>query len=580
MSEPPRVLHALAVPDPRGHLLSVRSTFEAESLPDPLELVLPVWTPGSYLVREYARHVESLAASTPTGACRVEKVRKNAWHVWHGGAAEVTVAYTLYANDLTVRTNHVDAYHLLVTGAATFLFAAHAPDAGARVSVAVPGFEVITPLEQRDGEFFAPDYDTLVDAPIHACATPARTLEIAGRPFVIVTHGRAPKAPRAELERDVRAIVEAEAALLGGVPWSRYVLVLLDSAPSRGGLEHRNAAVLTLTAAAYDDRAAVLDTLSLIAHEVLHAWNVKRIRPAALTPYDYEREQYTRALWWFEGGTSYFDFRFLRLAAVCTDDEWLDHLGHQIGRLEDTPGRRRQSLAEASFDAWIKAYRPDESTASTAVSYYLKGELVCLLLDVTIRVRTAGGRSLDDFLSALHVRFGRPARPVSDAELEETLEEVAGVPLRDVLDPWLHGTEELPIDDVLGSIGLEVVRQRKRSRGSLGVRTRQDHGRTVVTSVLRGRAGHAAGLDPGDELVAIDGVRVEGRIEAVLADHAPGTTVEVLVSRGGVLTTFTAELEPTPFDLVRVVRRGDVSAEIRALREAFLRAADRGTGAP
>jgi len=581
LSEPPRVHHALSVLDPRGHLLAVRATFAATQLPDPLELVLPVWTPGSYLVREYARHVESFEASTRTGACRTEKVRKNAWRVWHGGAAEVTVAYTLYANDLAVRTNHVDAEHLLVSGAATFLYAAHARDAGATVSVAVPeGWEVVSALEPHEQHLYAPDYDTLVDAPIHACRAQAHTLTIEGRPFAIVTHGRARTLPPAELEREVRAIVEAEARLLGGVPWSRYLLVLLVGAKARGGLEHRDSAVITLTATAFDDRAAILDSLSLIAHEVLHAWNVKRIRPAALTPYDYEREQYTRALWWFEGGTSYFDFRFLRLAGVCTDTEWLDHLGHQIGRLEDTPGRHRQSLVEASFDAWIKAYRPDESTPNTAVSYYLKGEIVCLLLDVTLRVRTAGARTLDDFLVALHERFGRLERPVSDAELEATLEEVAGVPLGDVLDPFLRGTAELPVDAVLETLGLEVVRQRRRARGSLGVKTKQEHGRTVITAVLRGRAGHAAGLDVGDEIVAVDGARVEGRVEAVLADHAPGATVEVLVSRAGRVTALTVELEPTAFDLVRVVRRVDVDPEVRVLREAFLRAADRGTGGP
>lgn len=574
----PQVRYQLRVLDPRGHLLGVRVSFV--SPPEPLEVALPIWTPGSYLVREHARHLEGMTARAGDEPLAVEKVRKNGWRISHGGAPSVDVEYVLYAHERTVRTNHLDEDHLVVCGAAAFVLGAHARHEPATLTVDVPSeWTLVVPLDGEGRTFEAPDYDALIDAPIYAGTGTVRAETIAGRPFTLVHHGPAPRADRPALARDVRRIVETETALLGGAPWDRYALVLLDDAPTRGGLEHENGAALTLGRGAYDDRGAVLDTLSLVAHEVLHAWNVKRIRPAALTPYDYDREQYTRALWWFEGGTSYFDHRILRLSGVCAIEEWLGHLGAQIGKLEETPGRLRQSLAEASFDAWIKAYRPDESTADTAVSYYLKGEVVCLLLDATIRVRTGGARCLDDALVALWERFGRTRRPVSDADLEATLGDVAGGSLADVLDPWVRGTGELPVDAVLAGLGLLVERHPGR-RGALGVKSRTEHGRVVLTSVLRGRPGHAAGLAAGDEILAVDGVRVEGRLDRALARKEPLATVSLVVDRRGHVRTVEATLDGTPAEKVRLVPTTTAPPATRALREAFLREAPRGRPEP
>ena len=342
---------------------------------------------------------------------------------------------------------------------------------------------------------------------------------------------------------------------------------------NRGGLEHESSTVLTIPPASFDDRRGYLDVMSLVAHEFLHLWNVKRIRPEGLTPYKYEQENYTRLLWWFEGGTSYFDWRILRLSGLCTVDEYLEHLSDEIARLEDTPGRMVQSAADASFDAWIKLYRADENTINSTVSYYLKGEIVCALLDVEMRARTKGERGIDHVLNELWRAYGREGRPVPEDGMFEIFDRVAGVPMRDVLEPWVNGREELPIDVTLAKMGLEVRRDAngRRGRGALGVRLRTSDGKAIVTSVLRGRAAQRAGMDAGDEIVAIAGRRIEsGKLEPALNSHAPGTPVDIVVSRDGALRTLHVTLDEPARDRIKIGVAEGATTEQKSLLTGWL----------
>jgi len=572
------VRHKVSLSDLHAHLVTVASTFGGETgvpLPDPLVVVMPVWTPGSYLVREYSRCVEGFRAAAQGREVRATKLRKNAWSVAHGGASEVTVTYELYCNDLSVRTNHVDPGHLFLNGAATFTYAEHAPQQGSEVVLDVPESWSIASALPRAGTsprvLVAKDYDHLVDSPIHAGHRETRTFDVLGKPHAFAIWGEAPTANWDDVVRDTRTIIETESKLLGGLPYDDYTFFWLLTPKTRGGLEHDSSTALTIPPSSFDDRRGYLDVMSLVAHEFLHLWNIKRIRPAALTPYRYEEENYTRLLWWFEGGTSYFDWRILRLAGLCTADEYLDHLGDELARLEDTPGRLLQSSSEASFDAWIKLYRADENTVNSTVSYYLKGEMVCALLDVEMRARTGGERGLDQVLVELWRSYGKEGRPVPEDAMPGLFERVAGQSMHDVLDPWVDGRGELPIDAILAKVGLELRRDNGKRRGGLGLRLRTSDGKAIVAAVLRNRPAHAAGIDVGDEIVAIGDRRIEGgKLDPALVGRTPGTKVDVEVAREGIVRKMSVTLDAPPSDRVKISLAEGATPTQRALLQGWL----------
>ncbi|CAN5287851.1 PDZ domain-containing protein [soil metagenome] len=571
-----RLQHRVHLVDAKAHLIEVETTVSSSrsaALPSPLVVFMAVWTPGSYLVREYARHVEGVAA----GAHAVKKTRKNAWQIDHGGAPEVTVRYRVYANDLTVRTNHVDDAHLYLNGAPTFFAVEGHEDAPAEITLAVPeSFRVATALPRVPGKpftFAAKDFDTLVDSPIEvgdfregtvtACGVPHR---YAVWPPESITDDNFQK-----LLGATKAIVETEAALFGGsLPFPDYTFILHLSPRGRGGLEHRASTTLLAPQGSFETRDGYLDLLSLVAHEYFHLWNVKRLRPAGLFPYRYDQENYTRLLWWFEGGTSYYDWRTLRLAKLCTETEYLDHLAHEIAYLDGTPGRLVHALEEASFDAWIKLYRPDENSPNSTISYYRKGELVNALLDVEIRVRTNGARSLDHVLALLWERHGSVELPVPEDGMQKIFEDAAGVPLEDLFATGSRGTTEIDAAGTLRKIGLAVERTVKDG-AALGVRTRDSGGRVTVQAVLRGGAAHGAGVEAGDEIVAIGDRRLDGStVDGITSKLAPGTTTTVLVARDGKLKSLPITLEAPRERRTKIVPSGYATDAQKALFRAWM----------
>ena len=534
------IVHRLAIPTPQNHFVEVETVL-AGPLPPELVLFMPVWAPGSYLVREYARHVEGLSVERPG---RVTKVRKNAWRVETRGADRVVVRYRVYANELTVRTSHVDETHAFLVGAGIFLGVEGRLDVGARVELdAPPGWRVATSLKAVDGGFQVPDFDTLVDSPIELGTHREESFTVLGVPhrYAIWPADGVPERKLPKLVEDTTAILEKEAGLFGGgFPYEAYELLLHISPRARGGLEHRASAALIAGPASFTSRSGYLDVLSLVAHEVFHAWNVKRIRPAGLTPYRYEEECYTRLLWWFEGATSYYDWRVLVLAGVCTVEEYLDHLAGELAYLDGTPGRLVQALEETSFDAWIKLYRPDENSTNSTVSYYRKGEVVCVLLDLEIRARTGGRVTLDHVLAHLWREYGARQRPVPEDGMQAIFEHVAGVPLGDLFDAWIRSAAEVDPTAALARVGLTLERTSRPDApaGSLGVRVRTEGTRGIVASVTRGSAAARAGIDAGDELLGVGGARVEGgNVEATLRGRAQGDAVDVLVARDGRILT-------------------------------------------
>ncbi len=583
---PLSVIHRISIPAPQTHLVHVETTLLASlgsghALPEAVVLFMPVWTPGSYLLREYARHVEGFAAEPP---CHATKIRKNAWRVESREAARIDVRYRVYAGELTVRTNHVDDTHAFLVGAALFLCVEGHEKLGASVEItAPPGWRAATslaPASRSRGDdvlrFEAPDFDTLVDSPIELGMHREERFDVAGKShrYAIWPARSISDADVRRLVEDTRTIVDAEARLFGGsLPYDAYDLLLHLSPRGRGGLEHNASAALIASPASFGTREAYLDLLSLVAHEILHAWNIKRIRPAALTPYRYEEECYTRLLWWFEGATSYYDWRILAVARLCTIDEYLDHLASEIAYLDQTPGRFIHALEDASYDAWIKLYRPDENSQNSSVSYYRKGEVVCALLDLEVRARSDGRASLDAVLAHLWEEHGAPRRPVPEDAMQRIFERVAGTSMADLFDAWIRAPGEIDYARTLARVGLSLERS-SRTEGApcaLGVRIRADAGRAYASWVARDSGAWRAGLDPGDEIIAVGGGRVEGtNVETALRGRAPGDTVEVVVARDGRLLSKSVVLDAPKQDRVKLVAKLDAPATARVAFAAWL----------
>jgi len=497
----------------------------------PVEIFMPVWTPGSYLVREFARHVEGIQAE----GCVFTKTRKNRWSIETGGAGETRVAYRVYCREMSVRTNWVEDSFALLNGAATFVTLVDAPHLSYEVRLDLPsdwkisasGMEEIGPHH-----YTAPDYDTLVDSPIVAGNPAVYRFEVDGVPHSLVNVNEEGvwDGPRSAV--DAAKIVRRYREMWGSLPYRKYVFINLLT-EAGGGLEHRNSVVMMASRWGTSTRRAYLGWLGLLSHEYFHVWNVKRMRPVELGPFDYEGENYTRSLWIAEGFTNYYDALTVHRAGLSTREEYLGESGLSglIQALQTTPGRLVSPVEQASFDAWIKLYRPDENTSNTSISYYVKGAVVAWLLDVRIRVLTGGAKCLDDLMRVAFERFSGP-RGFSQAEFRATAEEVAGASLGEFFRAAVESAEELDYSEALEWFGLRFKKPHGSGKAWVGAETKNDGGRLVVSKILRGAPAFDSGLSVDDEIVAIDGFRVRAdQLGARLENYEPGVPVELLVAR-------------------------------------------------
>jgi predicted metalloprotease with PDZ domain len=579
------IIHRVLVRTPATQLVRVETTILSdELLPSTLVVFMPVWTPGSYLVREYARHVESFGVAPPAV---FRKLRKNAWRIQPGATTALVFSYTVYAGELTVRTNHVDETHAFLVGAALFTAIEGHGHLGARIEIEVPSdWKAATALATLESEvlpegaihrFTAPDFDTLVDSPIELGTFRVAHFQVFGVPhrYAIWPADAVSDANVDRLVADTQLVIMHEATLFGGkLPYDAYDLLLHVSPRGRGGLEHRNSSALIVPATSFSSRDGYLDLLSLVAHEVFHAWNIKRIRPEGLTPYRYECECYTRLLWWFEGATSYYDWRFLVRSGRASVEEYLDHLANEIAYLDQTPGRRVVSLEAASFDAWIKLYRPDENTLNSSISYYRKGELVCALLDLELRARSDGRVTLDRVVGHLWREYGLPERAVPEDAMQALFEEATGLPLGDLFDSWIRSPAEIDVAPTLATVGLAVEHSRREedTHGMLGLRVRSDGGRCIVAGVVRDGASFATGIAPGDELIGIGGTRIDGSggVDSALRGHAPHETLDVVCCRDGRIAVRRVTLGSPQPHRTRLTAKTDASPAARSALTAWL----------
>jgi len=530
-----------------AHLWQVTMTIAAPASSQSLRL--PVWIPGSYLVREFSRHLLSLQCSQGGRTVQVTQCDKAGWLVACDSALALEVRYQVYAFDNSVRTACLTDVRGFFNATSVCLMAQDQIDRPHVLEMVqgpgMKGWQLATGLTPQHtdaagfGRYLAADYDELADCPVEMGRFWSGEFMACGVPHRFVVAGALPSMDGERLLRDAQKICETQicfwhapgAAPIKGlakrVPFSRYVFMLHAVDESYGGLEHRNSTALIanrrdlprLGDAKTSDGYTTF--LGLISHEYFHTWNVKRLRPATFARYDYSQENYTELLWFFEGFTSYYDDLLLRRAGLIDDATYVKLLGKTINQVAQTPGRLVQSVAQASFDAWIKYYRPDENTPNLTVSYYSKGALVALCLD--LKLRAEGKTTLDAVMHALWIRCA--GGPMAQEDLLAVLRELSGRPWTGEIQAWVHSTRELPLKALLKGHGLEVYEEPAALAQRLGLRSDDAGGAVKVKMVLSGGAAQAAGLMAGDEWLGVSLAAERGRVSqwriSKLDDVAP-----------------------------------------------------------
>src|SRR5882672_895748 len=543
------VSFTVSMSKPWTHLLEVEMRVQVPAnlqVPNETNLLMPVWTPGSYLVREFERHVQDFAADANGRALEWTKVNKNTWRVKTGGARLWRVTYRVYANELSVRTNELNSDHAFWNNATLLMYPGGNLNAPSTLRVVPPsGWKIATGLPEvrgRPNSFRAENFDILYDSPVEVSNFKQLDFQVRGVAHRIVIDAEGNYDPE-RLRNEVRRIVEAEVSMFGGIPYHDYTFILHLRSNTGGGLEHLNSTALGFRRFGFADEDGYRRFQSLVAHEFFHLWNVKRIRPDVLGPFDYNQENYTRLLWVAEGITEYYGNLMVRRAGLMSKEAYLNHLARQIEDFQNTPGREVMSVEEASFDAWIKYYRPDENSVNSQISYYDKGELLGFLLDLEIRRRTNDAKSLDDVMRFLYTDFFEKGRNYTPADFQKVCESMAGAGLDDFFSKYVRGREDLaPVyNQMLDGAGLRLERAGLAIRlgasdrvlplmGYLGadLEEKPDGDFIMIKSVRAGSPAYEQGLNAKDKIIALDGARVDKEtFQELIAFKRPGDTVRI-----------------------------------------------------
>ncbi len=582
--------------DPEGHYLEIVCEVRE---PDPAgqRLSLPSWIPGSYLIREFARNIVAIEARTGDRKLALTKRDKHTWQA-DPCVGVLAVRYRVYAWDASVRAAHLDESHAFFNGTSVFLRVAGREDEPHEVEIVAPrrktirNWRVATSLPEWQarrhgfGSYRAESYDALIDHPVEIGSFRLERFTAAGVAHEIAFTGVVPNLDAARIMADLATLCAAQirffASKKEGAPFDRYVLLISVAGEGHGGLEHRASTALLCARDALpvigqaERTPAYRGFLGLVSHEYFHSWNVKRIKPAVFAPYDLERENYTSLLWIFEGFTSYYDDLFLVRTGLASEKEYFETIAKTIDDVMTGSGRKIQSVAESSFDAWIKYYRQDENSPNAIVSYYKKGSLIALCLDLFIRKQSRGKASLDDVMRLMWRRYGREFYSSSDAaglgegEFPSLVEEATGVDVREQVARWAYGTGDLPLVEELAASGLSLRFEPRMQGPSLGSRIATSGNECRITHVDEGGAAHRAGLAAGDVLVALDAVRaIAGRIDAMLSRYRAGDSIEVAFFRGDVLHKRSLMLDAAPMRAVIEHTRNSPKTAV-AMRKAWL----------
>ena len=542
------------------------------NVPGETNLIMPVWTPGSYLIREFERNVQDFAADADGRPLEWTKLNKNTWSVKTNGARQWRATYRVYANEFSVRTNELNADHAFWNNAALLMYPEGEINKPSILRV-VPAndWKIATglpPVEGQPNTFRAENFDILYDSPFEVSNFKQIDFEVRGVAHRIVIDGEGNYDPQ-RMKRDVQKIVEAEVGLFGGIPYHDYTFIL--HLRGGGGIEHLNSTSLGFRRNGFGNEQGWRSFYGLVAHEFFHLWNVKRIRPDALGPFDYTKENYTRSLWVAEGITSYYGDLMVRRAGFVSDKDYLDHLAKKIQSYQNTPGRLEMSAEEASFNSWIKEYRPDENSVNSQISYYDKGELLGLLLDLEIRRRSNNGKSLDDVMRYLYHEFFERNRNYTPADFQQTCESMAGSSLDDFFARYVRGRDELPYQ-VLSAAGLQLEETGKpfgavgdwpvKLKGYLGADLEDSGDFINVRDVRAGTPAYEQGLNARDKIVALNGAHMNREaFESAIAAKRAGDIVRLTVLRNEDLHTLEIKLSAIADVPDRIVQVSSPTAE-------------------
>ncbi|QIX63590.1 M61 family metallopeptidase [Hymenobacter sp. BT18] len=540
------------------------------------DVKLPVWAPGSYLVREFAKNVEGFEARAGANKLTVEKINKNTWRVFHPKAKDFKVHYRVYAYELSVRTSFLDASHGYVNGTSVFMYPAENKDLASTLTVQpAPGWtQVSTSLLPAAGgvplTFRSSSYDELADSPIEIGNQKVLQFTANGTPHTVAMYGAA-QYDEGRLLADLQRVCEEAHRVVGQNPLDRYVFIVHNIERGTGGLEHLYSTTLSVSRNAYSTEAGYKGFLGLVAHEYFHLWNVKRIRPVALGPFDYDRENYTHMLWVSEGFTEYFSNLIVQRAGYNTPQGYLADLSNSITRVENTPGNKVQPVSESSFDAWIKYYRRTENSNNSEISYYDKGELVGAMLDLMIIHETKAQKSLDDVMRYLYTRYYQQLkRGFTDAEFQDAVAKVAGRRFDEFFRTRVYDVQTLDYQTTLGYAGLKLVTTPATQDAALGAEFGTTGGKITVRTVARDGSAWQGGLNVNDEVLALDGGRISDDPNKLLTGRAPGSVVRMLVVREGRVQEITFPLLPSAAQRYRIESAGNATAEQQAVLNKWL----------
>ena len=534
---PAKISYNVTFPQVQAHYADIEMNIEHLSQPT-LVLKMPVWTPGSYLVREFAKSVEGFTVSANGKEIPFIKTRKNWWSINTKGLNNVTIKYKVYCFEISVRTAFVDISHAFLSTSGIFMYPEGMLNQPSTIHIVPFGGwdKVSTSLDMVNNDPFtiqAPNYDILFDSPIEVGNQDVFGFDAAGVHYQIAMYGGG-SYDKEKLKTDIAKIVEQETAVYGENPNKHYVFIVHNYLRGGGGLEHLSSTVLGASRDAYGTPRGYQNFLSLVAHEHFHLWNVKRLRPIALGPFDYDNENYTTDLWIAEGFTAYYEDIILRHANLIDADNYLGVMANDINQVENTPGKKIQSIADASYDAWIKAYRPTENSNNSTISYYSKGSVAALLLDLEIINDSHTQYSLDDVMKYMyHEYYKTLKRGYTDAEFKKGLEKFAGKNLDDFYKKYVYGVADVDYNKYLDYAGYQLTDEAAGTNDpSLGIMTASTGGKILVTNVLRDGTAWVDGINVNDEIVSVDGTPVTDA-NNILTNKKVGDKLSITINRDG-----------------------------------------------
>ncbi|WP_316805821.1 peptidase M61 [Pedobacter agri] len=527
-----KIAFEVSFKEPQAHYAEVQMNISGLAK-DYVDVKMPVWTPGSYLVREFEKSVEEFKATAGGKQVKVEKVRKNTWRIFSAKAANIKINYRVYAFEISVRTPFIDDSHAFLSPTGIFMH----PDGMIKSpsTVKIIPFnswsKVSTGLEPVAGEQFtykASDFDILYDSPIEVGNQDVFEFMAAGVRHEVAMYGGG-NYDKEKLKVDMAKIVEEITAVYGENPNKHYTFIVHNFLRGGGGLEHLNSTTLGATRNAYNTEAGYKGFLALVAHEYHHLWNVKRLRPVALGPFDYDNENYTTNLWVAEGFTSYYENKYMHRAGFNDDATFINDLAGAIGTVTNTPGAKYQSAASSSYDAWIIGYRPNENSKNNSISYYSKGEVIGILMDLEIINATKGAKSLDDVMKAMYLQCKTLKRGYTDAEFKAMVEKISGISFTNFWAKYVNGVDDAEYVKYFGYAGIDVATENatpgKPVSGASGQLT--NNGTISVSSITRNSAAWIAGLNVNDEIISLDDVTVSDAL-ATIRLRSPMLSLETL----------------------------------------------------